>query len=82
MQPRRNGDRQCQAGDQSRRSVELSLSASSVNVGMVAAEAAVFDDEWYQGDERAAALLVAQQIGRQAEYDQLMRSKRHHDLQR
>lgn len=53
-------------------SVELSLSASSVNVGMVAAEAAVFDDESYQGDERAAALLVAQQIGRQAEYDRLI----------
>lgn len=53
-------------------SVELSLSTSRVNVGMVAAEAAVFDDESYEGNERAAALLVAQQIGRQAEYDRLI----------
>jgi hypothetical protein len=53
-------------------SVDLGLSSSRVNIGMVAAEAAVFDDESYQGDERAAALLVAQQIGRQAEYDRLI----------
>lgn len=53
-------------------SVDLNLSTSRVNVGMVAAEAAVFDDESYEGDERAAALLVAQQIGRQAEYDRLI----------
>lgn len=53
-------------------SVDLNLGTSRVNVGMVAAEAAVFDDESYQGDERAAALLVAQQIGRQAEYDRLI----------
>ena len=53
-------------------SVDLNLSTSRVNAGTVLAEAAVFDDESYQGDERAAALLVAQQIGRQAEYDRLI----------
>lgn len=53
-------------------SMDLNLGTSRVNVGMVAAEAAVFDDESYEGDERAAALLVAQQIGRQAEYDRLI----------
>ncbi|HVG91398.1 MAG TPA: hypothetical protein VNB54_07895, partial [Alphaproteobacteria bacterium] len=53
-------------------SVDLGISSSSMNGGAVVAEAAVFDDESYQGDERAAALLVAQQIGRQAEYDRLI----------
>ena len=53
-------------------SVALGIGSSSMNTGTVAAEAAVFDDESYQGDERAAALLVAQQIGRQAEYDRLI----------
>lgn len=53
-------------------SVALGIGSSSMNAGTVAAEAAVFDDESYQGDERAAALLVAQQIGRQAEYDRLI----------
>ncbi|HET8889371.1 MAG TPA: hypothetical protein VFQ41_10745 [Candidatus Angelobacter sp.] len=53
-------------------SVDLGVDASKVNGGAVAAEAAVFDDESYEGDERAAALLVAQQIGRQAEYDRLI----------
>jgi hypothetical protein len=43
-----------------------------MNTGIVVAEAAVFDDESYEGGERAAALLVAQQIGRQAEYDRLI----------
>jgi hypothetical protein len=52
--------------------VDLNLTTSRVNAGTVLAEAAVFDDESYQGDERAAALLVAQQIGRQAEYDRLI----------
>jgi hypothetical protein len=53
-------------------SVDLSIGSSRMNTGIVVAEAAVFDDESYEGDERAAALLVAQQIGRQAEYDRLI----------
>jgi hypothetical protein len=53
-------------------SVDLSIGSSRMNAGTVVGEAAVFDDESYEGDERAAALLVAQQIGRQAEYDRLI----------
>ncbi|HEV8490633.1 MAG TPA: hypothetical protein VGR76_00130 [Candidatus Angelobacter sp.] len=53
-------------------SVNLGIGASSMNGGTVVAEAAVLDDESYEGDERAAALLVAQQIGRQALYDRLI----------
>jgi hypothetical protein len=53
-------------------SVDLGIGSSRMNTGTVVAEAAVFDDESYEGDERAAALLVAQQIGRQAEYDRLI----------
>jgi hypothetical protein len=53
-------------------SVDLGIGSSRMNTGIVVAEAAVFDDESYEGDERAAALLVAQQIGRQAEYDRLI----------
>ena len=53
-------------------SVDLGVGSSTMNAGTVVAEAAVFDDESYEGDERAAALLVAQQIGRQAEYDRLI----------
>jgi hypothetical protein len=53
-------------------SVDLSIGSSRMNTGTVVGEAAVFDDESYEGDERAAALLVAQQIGRQAEYDRLI----------
>lgn len=52
--------------------VDVGLGSSRVSGGRVVAEAAVLDDESYQGDERAAALLVAQQIGRQAEYDRLI----------
>lgn len=50
----------------------VSLPISSVNGGAVLAEAAVFNDESYEGDERAAAVLVAEQIGRQAEFDRLI----------
>jgi hypothetical protein len=53
-------------------SVDLGVSSSTVNGGTLVAEAAVLDDESYEGDERAAALLVAQQIGRQALYDRLI----------
>ena len=53
-------------------SVDLGIGSSIMNAGTVVTEAAIFDDESYQGDERAAAVLVAQQIGRQAEYDRLI----------
>ncbi|HEY7404486.1 MAG TPA: hypothetical protein VIB39_13250, partial [Candidatus Angelobacter sp.] len=52
--------------------VERSLPIASVNGGAVVAEAAIFDDESYDGEERAAAFLLAEQIGRQAEYDRLV----------
>lgn len=53
-------------------SVERSFEASSLSGGALVAEAAVFDDESYQGEDRAAAFLVAGQIGKQAEYDRLI----------
>jgi hypothetical protein len=53
-------------------SVERSFSISSVSDGTFMAEAALFDDESYEGSERAAAFLLAAQIGRQAEYDRLL----------
>lgn len=52
-------------------SVVLPFSVASVNDGALVTEAAIFDDESYEGEERAAAFLVAAQIGRQAEYDRL-----------
>jgi hypothetical protein len=52
--------------------VERSFPVSSVNGGVVVAEAAIFDDDSYDGEERAAAFLLAEQIGRQAEYDRLI----------
>ncbi len=54
------------------KAAELGFPISNVNDGTLVAEAAIFDDESYEGEERAAALLVAQQIGRQAEYDRLI----------
>jgi len=53
-------------------SVVVPFSVATVNGGAVVAEAAIFDDESYEGEERAAAFLVAAQIGRQAEYDRLI----------
>jgi hypothetical protein len=53
-------------------SMERSFDVSSLVGGALVAEAAVFDDESYQGEDRAAAFLVAGQIGKQAEYDRLI----------
>jgi hypothetical protein len=52
--------------------VEWSFAISTANTGAVVAEAAIFNDESYEGEDRAAAFLVASQIGRQAEYDRLV----------
>jgi hypothetical protein len=52
-------------------SVTQRFAISRVNGGAVVLNAAVFDDESYEGEETAAAQLVARQIGRQAEYDRI-----------
>ena len=51
---------------------DLKFEISSVGVGDVIVEAAVFDDESFGGEERTAATLVARQIGNQAEYDRIV----------
>jgi hypothetical protein len=54
-------------------SVEWNFASSSgVTGATVVAEAAIFNDESFEGDERAAAFLLAGQIGRQAEYTRLI----------
>jgi hypothetical protein len=48
-----------------------SFAIASVNGGAVVAEAAIFDDGSYEGEERAAAFLFANQIANQVEFDRL-----------
>jgi hypothetical protein len=52
-------------------SLRQRVAISRVNGGTFVLNAAVFDDESYEGEETAAAQLVARQIGRQAEYDRI-----------
>jgi hypothetical protein len=52
-------------------SLRQRVAISRVNGGTLVLNAAVFDDESYEGEETAAAQLVARQIGRQAEYDRI-----------
>ena len=53
-------------------SVDRAFSVDSVGGGAVLAEAAIFDDESYEGKEDVAAFLVSRQIGNQAEYDRIV----------
>ncbi|MBZ5530212.1 MAG: hypothetical protein LAO20_02170 [Acidobacteriia bacterium] len=48
-----------------------SFAIASVNGGAVVAEAAIFDDGSYEGEDRAAAFLLANQIANQVEFDRL-----------
>jgi len=50
----------------------VTYDAAKVAGGTVIVESAVFDDATYAGDERAAAYLVAQQLGQQEEFDHIV----------
>ena len=56
------------AGD----TVPFTYDAAAVKGGAVVLETAVFDDASYEGNERAAAYLVAQQLGQQGEFDRIV----------
>jgi hypothetical protein len=51
---------------------QVTYDAATVTGGAVVVEAAIFDDGSYGGSERAAAYLVANQIGDQAEFDRIV----------
>jgi hypothetical protein len=50
----------------------VTYDAAKVASGAVILESAVFDDATYAGNERAAAYLVAQQLGQQEEFDHIL----------
>jgi len=50
----------------------VTYDAAKVAGGAVVVESAVFDDATYAGNERAAAYLVAQQLGQQEEFDHIV----------
>jgi hypothetical protein len=52
--------------------VPVTYDAAKVAGGAVVVESAVFDDATYAGNERAAAYLVAQQLGQQEEFDHIV----------
>jgi hypothetical protein len=84
--PRQNGHYVCQGRCQSHAEVgdiespliaagdnkRVTYPADSVEGGAVIIEAAVFDDGTYGGSERTSALLVAAQLGFQAEFDRIV----------
>ncbi len=53
-------------------SYSIAYPVSQVTDGAVIFEAAIFDDGSYGGNERAAAVLVANQLGHQTEFDRIV----------
>ncbi len=51
---------------------EVTYEIGQVTGGAVILEAAVFDNGTYAGSERAAAVLIANQLGNQAEFDRIV----------
>lgn len=53
-------------------SLEREFEVSAIDGGTVVLTAAIFDDESYEGEQGAAAFLLARLIGSQAEYDRIV----------